>query len=72
MDEILSGTGVLEVYALQTWLRDEIWWCSSWRIRGVVLLDTFGGSLDLLLRLAGNIWAHWPLLLLILVLELGS
>ena len=64
--------GVLEVYALQAWLRDEIWWYSSWRLGGIGLLDTFGGSIDLLLRLAGNVWAHWPLLLLILVPELGS
>ena len=68
MDEILTGTGVLEVYALQTFVRDEIWWYSSWSIRGVGLLDTFGESLDLFLRLAGNNWAHWPLF----TLDLGS
>ena len=68
MDEILSGTGVLEVYALQTWVRDEIWWYSSWRIRGVGLLDSFGESHDLFLRLASNYWAHWPLF----TLDLGS
>ena len=32
------------------------------------LQDTFGGSLDLFLGLAGNIWAHWPLF----TLDLGS
>ena len=60
--------GVLEVYSLQTWLRDEIWWCSSWRLRGFGLLDTFGGSHDLFLRLAGKSWAHRPLF----TLDLGS
>ena len=53
--------GVLGMYALYPWLMDEIWWYSSWRLRGVGLLDTFGGSLDLFLGLDGNIWAHWPL-----------
>ena len=64
--------GMLGVYALYTWLGDAIWWYSSWMLRGVGLLDTFGGSLDLFLRLAGNIWTHWPILLLSLVPELGS
>ena len=61
--------GVLEVYALQTWVRDEIWWYSSWRIRGVGRLDSFGESRDLFLRLAGLIGLYS---LLILVLELDS
>ena len=46
--------GVLEVDALQTWLWDEIWWCSSPSIRGAGPVDSFSWVVLPLLRLADN------------------